>query len=80
MRKFFLFLPIAILVGCSHLNTVTPLPCEEVADRDGLHEEMRSAKKTDEYLKKFGLKPHSEKMRRYIVDSSAVCHGNRQLR
>lgn len=76
-----LFIPIALLiVGCSTLNSASPLPCREIADVPGLHEEILKNRDRDNLLNQLNLEPYSEKLRDYALESSAKCHGNNKLR
>jgi hypothetical protein len=67
-------------LGCTTINTTPPLPCREIHEVPGLHEEMLKSKETDEYGKQFNVEPRTEKLRRYIIESSAKCKGNKHLR
>ena len=79
MKLALTFLLLASL-GCAGLNAAAPLPCDEIDDVPGLHEEILKNRDRDNILKQLRLEPYSDKLRDYALDSSAVCHGNKKLR
>lgn len=78
--KSLLLLLALLLAGCSHLNSSAPLACREIKDVAGLDEEMLANRDTDNVLKQLKLEPRTEKLRDYVIESSAICHGNKKLR
>ena len=77
--KLLLLLPL-LLVGCVTLNATAPLACREIEDVPGLDEEMLSNRDSDNVLKQLKMEPRTEKLRDYVIESSAICHGNKKLR
>lgn len=65
-----------LLVACSHLNAAAPLPCDEIKDVQGLKEQILEARNRD----KLRGVPETDILRKYALDASAICHGNKKLR
>lgn len=71
---------IAGLLGChSPVLSVTPYPCKNIAEIDGLDEELTSLRDADNMLKQLGMQPLSEKTRNYVVESDVKCSHDKEL-
>lgn len=69
-----------VSLGCSHLGVTRPLACREIADVPGLKEQILEGRDRDNLLKQLRLPSQTDKLRDYVKEASAICHGNRKLR